>query len=212
MDKATGGAVDQFIARWQGGHGGQERANYAMFLYELCEVLGVVPPDPAGNQEVNDYVFERLVRERQRDGTLSSKRIDLYKRDCFVLEAKQSRAGDAGIRSPGGHGGARWDLLMATARMQAENYVRLLPDGHAPPPFVIVCDVGRCFELYANFRCDGKAYGPFPDWHSFRIHLDDLRRRGVRQLLQLIWTDPRCLDPTRRNSVVATFASRLSAV
>jgi hypothetical protein len=38
---------DAFIARWQGRGGGQERANYALFLSELCDVLGVSRPDPA---------------------------------------------------------------------------------------------------------------------------------------------------------------------
>jgi hypothetical protein len=34
-DDLTAG-VDTFIARWQGREGGQERANYALFLTELC--------------------------------------------------------------------------------------------------------------------------------------------------------------------------------
>lgn len=83
--------VDAFIVRWQGREGGQERANYAMFLRELCDVLAVKPPDPAGDAETNDYVFERVVKEPKRDGADASNHIDLYKRDCFVLEAKQSR-------------------------------------------------------------------------------------------------------------------------
>jgi hypothetical protein len=84
-------AVEQFIRRWQGRHGGQERANYAMFLCELCNVLGLPRPDPAGHPGENDYVFERAVKESRRDGSTAPRRIDLYKRDCFVLEAKQSR-------------------------------------------------------------------------------------------------------------------------
>lgn len=52
--------ADAFIARWQGREGGQERANYALFLTELCEVLEVPRPEPAGASSVaNDYVFER---------------------------------------------------------------------------------------------------------------------------------------------------------
>ncbi|MEA2754538.1 MAG: hypothetical protein QOJ54_827, partial [Aliidongia sp.] len=31
--------IEAFIARWQGREGGQERANYAMFLSELCTAL-----------------------------------------------------------------------------------------------------------------------------------------------------------------------------
>jgi hypothetical protein len=85
-------AVETFIARWQGREGGQERANYALFLSELCGVIGVDPPDPAGaGADGNDYVLERAVREPGGNGSHSHRRIDLYKRGCFVLEAKQSR-------------------------------------------------------------------------------------------------------------------------
>ena len=87
-----GAAVEAFIKRWQGSDGGQERANYALFLTELCTVLGVGNPDPASaTTEHNDYVFERAVTFRDPDGTTSQGRIDLYKRGSFVLEAKQSR-------------------------------------------------------------------------------------------------------------------------
>ena len=78
---------------------------------------------------------------------------------------------------------------------QAEDYVRLLPASHEPPPFVIVCDVGHCFELYANFRRDGKAYDQFPDRQAFRIYLDDLRAGNPGTALAAIWTDPLSLDP-----------------
>jgi hypothetical protein len=84
--------IEEFIGRWHGREGGAERANYGMFLSELCDVLGVARPEPAGaTTEGNDYVFERAVRDTDADGRTTVKRIDLYKRDCFVLEAKQSR-------------------------------------------------------------------------------------------------------------------------
>ena len=44
---APAALIDAFIARWQGREGGQERANYSLFLTELCDVLGVPHPDPA---------------------------------------------------------------------------------------------------------------------------------------------------------------------
>ena len=64
---------------------------------------------------------------------------------------------------------------MLNARRQAEDYVRLLPADHDAPPFIVVCDVGHCLEVYANFRRDGKAYDQFPDRQCFRIYLEDLR-------------------------------------
>src|SRR4030095_12257130 len=132
--------IRSFIVRWQGREGGQERANYALFLSELCDALDVPRPDPANRStEGNDYVFERVVREIARDGSASNKRIDLYRRNSFILEAKQS--GWKGVRKevsgqPGmfdadaadeerGRRGAdrAWDVLMMNARRQAEDYV-----------------------------------------------------------------------------------------
>ncbi len=220
-------AVEHFIRRWQGRHGGQERANYAMFLCELCDVLGLPRPDPAGHPGQNDYVFERAVKEVARDGSVSTRRIDLYKRDRFVLEAKQSRQIKDGAKEIKGQMslalgpdqlGRRpvsgsWDTLMMNARAQGESYTRLLPQAHEPPPFLIVCDVGHCFELYANFRRDGKAFDQFPDRRAFRIYLEDLRSDAMRQLFVAIWTDPLSLDPARRSArVTREIAERLAAV
>ncbi len=220
-------AVEHFISRWQGRHGGQERANYAMFLCELCDVLGLPRPDPAGHPGQNDYVFERAVKEVARDGSVSTRRMDLYKRDCFVLEAKQSRQITGGAKEikgqtsvalgPGQLGrrpvSGSWDTLMMNARAQGESYTRLLPQDHEPPPFLIVCDVGHCFELYANFRRDGKAFDQFPDRRAFRIYLEDLRQEPMRKLLADIWTDPLSLDPARRSArVTREIAERLAAV
>lgn len=220
--------VESFISRWQDQQGGQERANYALFLTELCDLLGLVHADPASAaHQDNDYVFERVVKEKARDGSASSKRIDLYKRDCFVLEAKQSRfEGEKRLDAPqlpglassttrGRRAGANraWDVLMMNARQQAENYVRLLPASHEPPPFVLVCDVGHAIEVYANFRRDGKAYDQFPDRRSFRIYLEDLRDETIRQRLKAIWTDPLSLDPSRYAAkVTREIATRIAKV
>jgi hypothetical protein len=93
--------LEEFFRRWEAS-GAAERANYSMFLNELCDLLEVPRPDPAGpDDEKNVYVSERAVAFPNPDGTNTVKRIDLYKRDCFVLEAEQgsnkvARAG--GIR------------------------------------------------------------------------------------------------------------------
>jgi len=220
-------AIEAFIARWQGREGGQERANYALFLREFCAALGVRPPDPAGDLENNDYVFERAVRSSARQGPDSWLRIDLYYRDHFVLEAKQARlkggtkevAGQGSLFAPEplqrGRGGDQrsWDVLMQNARTQAEDYVHRLPASHAPPPFVIVLDVGHCLEIYANFRRDGKAYDQFPDRHAFRVYLEDLRKPEILKRLRAIWNDPMSLDPAREAArVTREIARRLAAV
>ena len=220
-------AVEAFIARWQGQEGGQERANYGMFLRELCDILGVGPPDPAGaTTEFNDYVFERAVKRSDNSGY---GRIDLYKRGCFLLEAKQSRwlggkkeiEGQEALFPPEPHRPGRgqrgatrgWDVLMKNARQQAEDYARALPVDHDWPPFILVCDVGHCIELYADFSGKGRNYKQFPDRQGFRVYLEDLRDADIRDRLRLIWTDPHALDATRQSAkVTREIAKRLAAV
>ena len=144
--------IDAFIDRWSQARGGAERANYQMFLSELCAALDLPPPDPASDETAtNDYVFERGVKRRESEGTASTLRIDLYKRACFILEAKQSRASQrddqptlfkATETASTAASEGRWDVLMRNARKQAEDYAFRLPADHPAPPFIIVCDVG----------------------------------------------------------------------
>ncbi|MDR6532590.1 hypothetical protein J2800_003348 [Caulobacter rhizosphaerae] len=219
--------VEDFITRWTAREGGAERANYQMFLSELCDVLGVPRPDPAGaERDLNDYVFERAVSSTTLDRA-SAKRIDLYKKGAFVLEAKQTHAPGAKKAVPDQlslltdepeHLGRRstakgWDVLMRKAFNQANDYVHLLPTDHAAPPFLIVADVGHCFEIYADFSGTGRGYAYYPDRKGFRIFLDELRDPKIRARLATIWTDPHSLDPTRESArVTREIAERLAAV
>ncbi|MGD0183843.1 MAG: DNA methyltransferase [Roseiarcus sp.] len=223
--------IETFISYWSGGDGGQERANYGRFLIELCDVLGVKRPDQAShNTATNTYVFERAVTFREPDGATSHGRIDLYKRGSFVLEAKQSRnpgaakavpeqgdllAAAQAESTPRGRRTAShaWDVLMARARVQAEQYAKALPASEGWPPFLIVCDVGHCFEIYADFTEQGKNYAQFPDRQGFRIYLEDLRDAKIRERLRLIWEDPHKLDPTKiAAQATRKLAERLAAV
>ena len=221
--------IEAFISRWLTNEGGQERANYALFLSELCDILDVARPEPAAaTTELNDYVLERAVKEPSPDGSFSHRRIDLYKRGCFVLEAKQSRqikggakeiAGQADlfgdtVKTRGRRGVERsWDTLMFDAKAQAVNYARCLPTAHGWPPFVLVCDVGHVIEVFADFTGQGKNYAQFPDRQGFRIYLEDLRKPEIRARLKAIWTDPLSLDPTRVSArVTRGIAERLAAV
>jgi hypothetical protein len=229
LDPVAPAPLEAFIRRWQGREGGQERANYALFLSELCDAIGVPRPDPAAQDTAgNDYVFERTVDEPDGQGSVSHRRIDLYKRNCFVLEAKQSRQkggkkevlGQPSLFATAepSRRGARtasraWDVLMLNARRQAEGYARALPVSHGWPPFILVCDVGHVLEVYADFSGQGKNYAQFPDRQSFRIYLEDLRDSAVRERLVQIWTDPLTLDPARKSArVTRAIAERLAAV
>jgi hypothetical protein len=78
-------AVQPFVTRWHAS-GAAERANYQLFLSELCDLLEVPRPNPATPDEAdNAYVFEKGVPLPHG----ATERIDLYRRGCFVLEAKQ---------------------------------------------------------------------------------------------------------------------------
>ncbi len=227
--------LGQFVDRWRQG-GGAERANCQIYLSELCEVLGVGRPLPQSAESArHDYVFERDVVRQHRDGSRSLGRIDLYKRDCFILEAKQGAdarevtidelplfggtAPGAIKRGIGQRGSVAWATAMQKARLQAEGYGRDLPDDHGWPPFVIVVDVGYCFEIYANFARTGKAYNQYPDKSRFRIYHDaaagtpNLAQPEVRELLRAIWTEPMSLDPSRHAAkVTREVAGHLAAL
>ena len=72
--------VASFIERWAAS-GANERANYPLFLTELCDLLEVPRPDPsAPDDRDNTYVFERSVPLVHEGGQASIGRIDLYKR------------------------------------------------------------------------------------------------------------------------------------
>jgi hypothetical protein len=154
--------IDTFISRWQGLQGGRERSNSQMFLSELAEALGLEKPAPSheGNRA---YSFERAITFRAADGSSSTGWIDLYKKGCFVLEAKQSRQKDGKKSIPGqsdlfkadeetANLGRRtadraWDVLMLNARRQAEEYAKALEPSEGWPPFLLICDVGHCIEV-----------------------------------------------------------------
>jgi hypothetical protein len=225
---ADEGAFDRFIDRWRKNEGGAERANFPLFLTELCALLDLPQPDPAdATHEHNDYVFERDVTTVDDDGKINHRRIDLYRRGCFVLEAKQSRQKggakevalapelDLGLEAARGRRSAHrgWDVLMRNARVQAEDYARALPASHGWPPFILVCDVGHVIEVFADFSGQGKNYRQFPDRESFRIYLDDLKRPEAQARLRAIWHEPHSLDPARHAAAVTrNIAGRLATV
>ena len=205
-----------------------ERANYQLFLSELCDVLDVPRPDPATPDGAdNAYVFEKAVPLPHG----ATERIDLYRRGCFVLEAKQGsdraepgpafsqeaeRRLKAHKRGTAVRGTAAWDTAMERARQQAQSYARNLPpdevrDGR--PPFLVVVDVGRSIALYAEFTRTGGNYIPFPDPVHYRLDLADLLDDGTRELLRQLWLDPLGLDPSRRSArVTCEIAGRLAAL
>jgi len=219
--------VEAFIARWSPS-GGAELANYGLFISELCDLIGVPRPDPRTGDDARDsYVLEKPVTIRHADGSTTSGRIDCYRKDCFVLEAKQGVDADSHAALPllgvagapavptgpkrKGHGvrGTKgWDDAMIRARGQAEKYAKALPEW---PPFLIVVDVGHEIQLFAGFSRTGKDYTHFPDASSFRIRMADLRDPKKCALLKSVWEDPLSLDPSRHTArVTREIAERLA--
>src|SRR6185312_8510634 len=89
-------SVSDFIRKWSASGSG-ERSNFQSFLNELCDLLAVPRPDPATSDDRdNAYVFERAVQFDDGDGRATTQFIDLYKRGCFVMEAKQGSVSDEG--------------------------------------------------------------------------------------------------------------------
>ena len=212
-----------------GASGGAEISNFQPFIERLCDALHLPKPDFAGEDRVgNDYCFERRVDHTFEDGRVTTRRIDLYRRGSFIMEAKQSAKrnkvdpqqieilGDEAARQSKGHarrGSAKWDRVMQAARNQAIDYARDLPVEHGYPAFILVIDVGNVIEVYADFSGQGKNYSHFPDRRSYRIGLDDLLDEKVQDRLWLIWNDPHALDPAKISAAVTKdIAERLAKI
>ena len=215
---------DEFVERWQRS-GGAEMANSQLFLTELCDLIGVAHPDSTtSDTTANNYVFEKAVEFNNGDGTTSRGRVDLFKTGCFVLESKQGSERKAAevaealatktktakkLVGTAARGTPAWDRAMQAARKQAKGYAEAIPDEW--PPFLIVVDVGFCFDIYADFSGSGKNYVPFADPRAYRIHLDQLLDERTRELFHSIWTDPHSLDPSKVSAkVTREIAERLA--
>lgn len=184
--------VTPFIERWKNTKGpGAELADFQSFTIELCDLLGVPKPDPKSDStNDNQYIFERPVDSFTIEGErkASKNRIDLYRRDCFVMEGKQT-----GLKI----GSQGWNNAMQKAKNQADNYVRSLPVEEGRPPFIIVVDVGSCIQIYSEFSRSGGIYAPFPDPSHYLIKLEDLVKLPIQQRLQALWLAPESLDPSK---------------
>ncbi len=206
--------VEEFIDDWKES-GANEESNRQLFLTQLCDVLGVDAPDPARpDTRANDYVFERHV-DHSAPVEQSWGSIDLYKKGCFVLEAKQgsnapvkTEAEKLGVHEPSRsvgtarRGTKSWNEAMRSAKNQADRYAGALPDEEETPPFLVVVDVGHCFDLYADFARQGKNYVPFPNQESYRIPFEKLSDPEVQDTLRRVWSDPLSLDPARTSTRV----------
>ncbi len=160
--------------------GAAERSNAQSYLIELAEALGVERPRPSGG----GYEFEFPVRVVTRDGTETVKFADLFKENCFLLEAKD----DAG--------GPSVDLLLRRAFGQASEYAAFVPGG--PPPYLMVLDVGKTILVWDRWH---GTYGGFQA--AQRIDLTSLAERPDDiAFLQDVWQQPGKRDPRAQAAAV----------
>jgi len=184
--------LDSFIARWSKS-AGAERANKDHFVLDLCEALDLPKPEPTtGDPEEDRYVFEHDAKILHEGGKITVGKIDLFKDGSLILEAKQGSHDKSKKRGTARRDSAAWYIEMRDAFGQALGYARTQKK---PPPFIIVADIGYCFDLYASF--DGTThYTAFPEPHDSRIFLKDLAKH--RDLFRAIFLEPHSLDPSLR--------------
>jgi hypothetical protein len=205
--------VGAFIEKWRGAKGGAERANYAQFINDFCNALDLPVPGVAEGGKLGDYQFDGPVPNASaRTAKERTGFIDLYKRGHFILEAKQSylKSGETEPILASGNG---YDRLMRGAYAQARNYAANLPGDHPNPPFLIVLDVGRAFEVYFDWTDNGRGFEPFPDARASRIPLDALSDKDIQKRLRGIWTNPASVDPRKVSAEVSrSVATNLAFV
>ncbi|WP_310570963.1 DNA methyltransferase [Gemmatimonas sp.] len=182
----TSRRLRELAERWEHA-GAAERANYQLYLIELCEAIGVTRPRPAATgdriADAQAYQFEFAIKTTTRDGTIATNYIDLYKAGCFALEAKDS------------DDGATTTKLLTKAFGQVSNYAK---DLNERPPYILVLDVGKSLIVWDRWS---GSYGGF---HlGTRIDLRTLDRNpDTVALLRDIWTDPAVRDPRRHAQAI----------
>lgn len=194
-----------FITRWDGADG-SERANYPLFISDLCELLQVEKPQPAlADDWHNTYVNERYIDARDGASAGNARFIDTYRRGCFICEAKSF---DLGKNTE------TVERKLFKAKSQAESYARNLPESEPRPPILMVVNVGRFIALYAQFKDNDRAYQMFPDRASYKIAIADLANADMRERLRQVWLNPHALNPelvsARVTRAVATHLGGLA--
>ena len=180
----------ELVERWSAADP-SERANYQLYISELCDALGVARPQPAGS----GYQFEYPVKVVNRDGTETTNFIDLYRAGHFVLEAKDQDRGEPD------------SVAMRRAFGQARTYASQVIGN--PPPFILVLDVGDALLIWDRWT---GSYGGFNS--ARRINLRTLHKQPEdAEGLRLIIDRPDLLDPnTRAEAVTREVAEKLAQV
>jgi hypothetical protein len=188
--------VEAFVARWKQAPGGNEDANSKPFFTELFELFG---QKPTFNAE-GEVSFEKHVLVPGEPG---AKRIDVYKRGTFVIEAKQGSSTQDKKDGIGRRGTRGYEKEMKEAFLQGLRYAQNVPEGL--PPVLMVADVAYSFHVWTSFG------GNFRGWGSHGlIMLDELIDEATFHLLYDLLTEPQRRDPQRAAArVTKEVAGRL---
>jgi hypothetical protein len=190
--------VVQFVEKWQN-RTGSEEANFQPFFSELCAAIGVAAPGLKTDRD-DEYCYEKPVKMVSPGGTAKTGKIDVFKRGCFVFEAKM-----AGERL-NKRGTASHRKYMKLAFNQAIDYARALPE---KPPFVITCDVGGDFNIWQGFS--ESWVGTFADYGDFesrrRLPIADLVKPETIAFLIDIFENPQNRNPERIAALVTRQAA-----
>jgi hypothetical protein len=180
-----------------------EKSNSQPFLVDLCDYLGVPRPNPSTGDPARDaYVFEKDAKLVHPGGKSTVGKMDLYREGHFILESKQGSHTGSKKHGTAKRDTPEWWLAMERAHGQAVQYAATLA---SPPPFIITCDVGWFFEVFACF--DGsRTYQPFPNPQASKIFFSDLPKHAAT--FKKIWTDPLSLDPSKIAAKVTTDVAK----
>lgn len=138
----------EFFAKWSDS-AAAERSNAQPFLYDFCTVLNVDAPHAATSDPERDaYILEKQVTVPHEGRQQGIGFIDLFRRGHFVLEATQGSEKGSSRLGTARRYSSPWHIAMKDAFGQAHTYARAMD---APPPFLIVMDLGHCFDLYTSF-------------------------------------------------------------
>lgn len=200
-------SMQQFVDQWRGNAAGEMKVAQQHFL-ELCAALGVAPPTP-DEAERGTYSFERTIAFHSgRTKRISTERVDVYKKDCFIWENKQGSHQGSDRVGHGRRGTGPWRVAMNQAKAQAIRYALHVED--RAPPFVVVCDVGHEIRIWSDFSRTGKEY----EHRAPRvISYDDLLTEEGADTLRKVIADPQALNPaTHQAAVTRAVAEHLAQI
>jgi len=87
-----------FVERWQRSEAA-ERANYVLFLSELCDFLDLPRPEPTqADEHRNTYVFEKSVDFRNLDGSVTT--VASTSTAALILFSKRSKEATPRLSPP----------------------------------------------------------------------------------------------------------------